>query len=375
MSHLSGYGAAYTNPSLLAKTPTKRLALGVQSVRFNLDADPADGVSLDDSAGALQFGVHAPLPFPPPVANRLVLGLSVSAPGSKLVRVRITKETRPQFPLLANRAESLNFNIGLGARLPGGWYIGAGSMVLAGLQGTVLVDADANGTTENVTNDELILDHAPVLGVAFEPTPNWRFGLGWRSQLRADFDLVVTVQNLGIDVPPLAVNGLAQVDPAQLSAELSHQQGPWLFIAGITYKRWSAIDGFRDATVQCPPEESDCAALGDIKLSLADTLVPRVAISRSLSLRPGATAHLRLGYFHEATPFPAQRDELRVFDNPRNVLTAGYGIALSDPFPEFALNFAAQYHLLTRRVHPTQPEPSHSGGHALLAGLTAEVGF
>ncbi len=375
VSHLSGFGATYTNPALLAASPTRRLAVGMQAARFELEAGPSDGSSLNDAAGAAQFGMHTPLSFPPPLADRLVLGLGLSTAGARIARVRISKESRPQFPLLAHRAESLNFSIGLGARLPAGWFVGVGSMVLAGLRGTVAVDADVNGTTESVTDDELVLDHAPILGIAWRPDDDWHFGVSWRSQLQAQFDLVVTVEDLGIEIPPLAVNGLAQIDPAQLNAELTHHHGPWMFVLGATYKRWSAIDGFKDATVQCPPEESDCAALPGIRVKMNDTVVPRVALQRSFQLRTGASARLRAGYFHEGTPLSAQRDELRLFDNPRNVFTAGYGLSLSDPLPPFAIGVAAQYHWLRPREHATTPEPTRSRGNIVVVGMTAEVGF
>lgn len=376
-SYATGFSSTFSNPALLAADPSRQLALGLHSANFQLStSDPAAG-ALDDHARALQLGVTAPLGFPDPVADRLVLGLGVSTAGPRIARVAILDETRPQFPLLARRADSLNSTFGLGARLSEEFYAGIGAMVLAGLRGRIEIDAGTQaGSAENVTDDELVLAGAPIVGAAWQSESGLRLGLAYRGQLQASFDLLVTVENLDLlTLPPFHINGLAQIDPAQLALEAAYDSTAWLLVVGATFKRWSAIDGFREATVRCPAEQPECEALREVAIELDDTLVPRLAAEHRLPLGKGATAALRAGYFYEPTPLPPQRGNARLLDNPRHVVSVGYGILLTSPWPRLSVSWALQYHRLTRREHPVAPEPLTSTGGILGFGLTAEAGF
>lgn len=375
-SYATGFAATFLNPAQLSADPSRQLAIGLHAASFRLATSERSAGSLNDASQSLQLGVVAPLPFPEPLADRLVLGMGVSTAGSRIARVTILHETRAQFPLLARRADSLNANFGLGARLAEGIYAGVGAMLLAGLRGRVSIDAGTEDrSAESLTDDELLLTGAPTAGLAWA-SEGWRLGATYRAQLRASFDLLVTVENLDLVVlPPFHINGLTQIDPAQLSLEGAYDWDRWRFILAGTFKRWSAIDGFREATVRCPAEQPDCDALPSPKMDLSDTLVPRVALEYRLPLTPGAVAALRAGYFYEATPLAAQTQEARLLDNPRHVLSVGYGIALSDPLPRLSVSWAAQYHHLTERRHSVSPDAITSSGSIVGAGVTAEVGF
>lgn len=349
VSFVSDDSAAYINPAGLSNA-AKAFAFGVQAARFALTESPASTDSLNDESHALLFGVTVPLPFPDPVSDRLVLGLHVSSPGAAIARVAILNESRAQFPLLAPRADALNFNLALGAKLPWGLHVGVGSGLLASLDGKVAIDSGGDAA-RSVTDDELVLTAAPVIGIEYAPNDTWAFGLVWRSALQSTFDLNVTVENLGsLIVPPLHVTGLAGFDPSELNLEASHVLGAWRLALGVGHRAWSALHTLRDATVQCPPEARPCAALTEHELHLRDTWVPRLGVEHVQAFSAKTQLALRAGYFFEPTPVPAQRGTARVFDNARHALTAGYGVRFAAPV-NLELQMSAQWHHLLPRDH------------------------
>lgn len=376
-STLRGPTAVHTNPALLGVDPVRRLMLGIHAARFTLEAD---GAPLNDASRAILFGVSTPLPLPERPGeedgDRIGLGLSLSNPGSTVARIRILNETTPQYPLLATRAESLSFGAGVGVRLPWDLSVGVGTLILASLHGTIHIDAGSEGVIENVTDDELRLSSAPQLGLVWRPAPSWSFAAVARSELDSQVDLLVTVDGLDpLTVPPLHAAGLAQVVPAQLTLETSHRSAGWVFIGALALKRWSAISRFREATLRCPVERADCDLAAPDPLGMSNTWVPRVALARELTLGRDARAELRVGYFHEPSPLPAQHGERRLFDAPRHAFTAGYGVALGSPEPAIEVGLAVQLHHLVERRHPTTPEPLTARGTIWSVGLGAEVGF
>jgi long-subunit fatty acid transport protein len=351
VSYARGHASTYINPAGLSRVPRKAFAFGVQAVNFSLRAEPNQGATLNDEAHSILFGVTAPLPFPEPVADRVVLGLSVSSPGAAIARVAILNETRPQFPLLAPRADALNFNVGLGVRLPWGLRLGVGTGLLASLRGSIAIDSGGEAA-RSVTDDELVLTQAPVVGLEYAPNDALSVGLVLRGALESAFDLEVTVDNLGqLVVPPLNVTGVAGFDPSEVNLEGSYRWRSWHFAAGLGRRAWGQLDSLREATVRCPAEEPDCGAPGPHTLALRDTWVPRVALSRTRPLTRHTELQLRAGYFFEPSPLPAQTGSARVFDNPRHALTTGYAIRFRAPLPPIELQFAAQWHHLSARRH------------------------
>jgi hypothetical protein len=92
--------------------------------------------------------------------------------------------------------------------------------------------------------------------------------------------------------------------------------------------------------VECvDPEATD--------LGLSDTLTPRLAVERRVKITPSAEIALRAGYFYEPTPLPSGVRAHRIVDNARHVVSGGYEIALSAPFPEMRVALAVQWHHLS----------------------------
>jgi hypothetical protein len=380
-SFASGFAASYINPAGLASAPERSLALGLQGAQFDLYTQTdATRTPLRDASQALLLGVTAPLSFRGPLSDRLVLGLGASTPGATIARVRLLDTSEPQFPLLATRSEALNLSLGAGVRLPWGLQLGLGTQLLASLAGSVALDT-TGPAARSVTDDELRVVQAPIVGVSYQATPELALGVSARGQLVSEFDLLVTVADLGpIVVPPLHVAGIAQVDPATLALEASYHASGTRWIAGITYQHWPSLKRFKSPTVQCPSEQPDCAAAPGETLNLEGTWVPRAAWEQELPLTRLAKVHLRLGYFFEPSPFPSARLPEQMYDNSSHVQSAGYAVTLSEPVP-LSVGLAAQWHLLTDEPFvalasdETPQSDLHAAGQIVNFCLTSEVQF
>ncbi len=348
-----GFEATFENPALLSYSRHRELSLGIQAARFSLSATGpnAPGNVPEEPLNGTYIGAVLPLPFGGILKNRLVLGLGAFTPSSLIARARLLYPERPQFPLLADRAQSLDFNMALGADIGHGIRVGVGARALAELVGTVVVRTDASGHVGTAVDDQLVATYAPVVGASYEHE-KWMAGLTWRGELNADFDVTVQVHDLGqLVVPELHIAGVAQYDPMQLQAEVARRIGPWTLAGGLTWKHWSAFPGWARPTVECPKSRPDCKALKVTPVDFHDTVVPRLGAEYSIQLSPAAVSHVRGGYFFEMSPVPEQTRESNYWDNDRHVITLGYGVELSDPLPPISFDLFYQLHLLAPRSH------------------------
>ncbi len=348
-----GFETTYENPALLSLSRKRELSIGFQTTRYSLHAtgENAPGALPDDPLNGLFIGAVFPLPFGGILEHRLVLGLGAFTPSSLIARARLLYPERPQFPVITDRAQSLDFSMGLGLDIGHGFRVGAGARALAGLTGTVVVQTDASGHVGTIVDDQLVATYAPVVGVSYDHR-KWKAGLTWRGELSADFNVLVQVHDLGqLVVPDLHIAGIAQYDPMQLQLEVARELGPWTLALGVTWKHWSAFPGWARPTVQCPSSRPDCKALKVTAVDFHDTVVPRLGAEYAITLSRHAVSHVRGGYFYEASPVPEQTSESNYWDNDRHVLTLGYGVELSDPLPPLSFDLFYQAHLLAPRTH------------------------
>lgn len=360
-----GFETTFENPALLSYSRKNELSLGIQSARFSLKATGpnAPGDVPEQPLNGTFIGAVLPLPFGGILSHRLVLGLGAFTPSTLIARARLLYPERPQFPVLADRAQSLDFNIGLGADIGHGFRVGAGARALAELVGTVVVRTDASGHVGTAVDDQLVATYAPVLGASWA-RKGWMAGLTWRGKLDAGFNVLVQVHDLGeLVVPELHIAGVAQYDPMQLQLEVARRTGPWTFALGATWKHWSAFSGWTRPTVVCPASRPDCAALKVAPVHFRDTVVPRLGAEYSIPLARGAVSHVRAGYFFEMSPAPEQTGQSNYWDNDRHVFTLGYGVQLSDPLPPISFDLFYQEHLLVPRTHHKGAgvDPSNAG--------------
>lgn len=360
-----GFETTYENPALLSLSRQRELSLGMQAARFSLHAEGknAPGKMPEQPLAGTFIGAVLPLPFGGILTHRLVLGLGVFAPNTLIARARVLYPEEPQFPVISDRAQSLDFSMGLGADLGHGFRVGGGARTLAELVGTVVVRTDASGHVGTAVDDQLVATYAPVVGASYD-RGKWRFGLTWRGELNADFNVLVQVHDLGkLVIPDLHIAGVAQYDPMQAALGAAREMGPWTLAAGITWKHWSAFKGWARPTVECPPSRPDCKALTVTPVGFHDTVIPRVGAQYTLDLSPDAVSHVRAGYFFEMSPAPEQKSASNYWDNDRHVLTLGYGVQLSDPLPPLSFDLFYQAHFLAPRTHhkDASVDPANAG--------------
>jgi long-chain fatty acid transport protein len=382
-----GYEASYGNPALLSRVRLRQITLGWQAARFRLEAegDNAPGAVPAESLAGTFIGAVLPVPFGGFLEDRIALGLGAFTPSDVIARARLFYPERAQFPVLADRAQTLSLSLALGADLGHGLRVGGGAVALAELVGTVVVRTDATGRVGTIVDDQLVATYAPLLGAALDFGDGFTAGATFRGALEGEFDVVVRVYDLGtLVVPDLNISGVAQYDPLQLELALARRMGAWTANVGATFKRWSAFGGWRRATVECPPAAPECAALGVEPVDFHDTIVPRAAGSYELRLSENARATLRGGAFYEPSPAPEQTAASNYWDNDRVALTLGYGVAMSEPLPPLRIDLSYQHHFLIPRTHEKGPgvDPANvgsprveTGGSAQVFGITAEVSF
>ena len=352
-----GFSATYANPALLALSRNRQLSLGYQAAKLSLEArgPNAPGDLSEDGVAGTFIGVVLPLPFGGVLEDRLTLGLGTYTPTQLIARARLLYPERTQFPLLTDRAQTLNFNLGLGVDLGHGLQVGAGFLALAELVGTVVVQTDTSGRVGTTVDDQLVATYAPIFGAAYQ-FEDTQFGLTWRGALEGEFDVIVEVRDLGsLVVPTLNISGIAQYDPMALQAEVSHRLDQLTLVAGATWKRWSAFDGFQRPTVKCPSAQPDCAALEVQAINFHDVVVPRGGAMFGFDLSASARAELRAGYAFEPSPLPEQTGSMNVLDSHRHVAAVGYGIDLVEPLPPISVDAFYQLQFLAPRSHDKDP--------------------
>jgi long-subunit fatty acid transport protein len=352
-----GYEAVYGNPALLSLARSRQLAVGFSSAIFDLQAKTH--LSYDPLHGST-IGAVLPLPFGGVLKDRIAIGLGFFSPFDLVVRGRILYPDIPQYPL-ADRAQSVAVQAGIGVDLGGlvpGLRIGGGFAALAALTGTVLVATDATGRIGTTVDDTLVASYGPIAGVSYDIDDTWRLGVTFRGVLVGNFNVVITVQDLGsLVVPPLNISGVAQYDPWQIALELARVRGPWKVAVGLTYKRWSIYPGLAEATVRCPtvdpmtglPFTGDCTATAPPPPGYHDILVPHFGAERTFAAGLGMDVHLRGGFFFEPSPAPAQSQLSNLYDNDRAVFTLGYGVEVGPPSTRLALDLFGQAQALIPR--------------------------
>lgn len=368
-----GFETVHTNPSLLALDHERSLSAGWFGAFYGLDAN--GGVPAEAVSGSI-IGGTLPLPFEGFLKDRITLGLGFFTPFKLVARAHLLYPEKPKFPI-ADRAQSVTVQMGVGVDLGHGLRFGGGFAALAGLSGSVIVATDASGRVGTVVEDTLIAAYGPILGVSYDLGP-YRLGLTYRGELSGPFDVVIEVRDLGsIVVPPLHISGIAQYDPHQLEFEVSRPVGPFHVALGATWRHWSAYPGAVEQTVRCPPpnplEEVECDPLIPEPPHYSDTVTPRLAAEGEFPLANGVTLKARAGYAFEPSPAPEQKSVPNDFDNHRSVIALGYGLSLSKPLPRIDLDLFGQLHVLHDRDH-TKPDGTVFRTHGTLTALGATLG-
>ena len=406
----TGVDATYANPALLALVHDRKLTLGFAGATFDLHAD---GPQLPGRVSALPakgyvVGVAVPIPFGGFLRDRVAAGFAFYTPTDALVRGRILYPEAPDFPLFADRTQTLTVRIGLGVDVGHGVRVGVGLAALANLVGNIAVTG-SGGAVGSQVDDQLRATYAPAFGVAwdlpFDRAPDgsarWRAGASYRGSIGATFGVDVDATKLSTHALPIFnIAGVAQYDPTEVALEVAHERAGWTIAAGVTWKHWRAYPGVFEPTILCPAGQ-DCTALAPPAIAFADTFVPRLGAEKTLPLPRRAAIHLRAGVFYEPSPVPASLPSsaaydlpsqglvnvpTRFFDPARYVASIGAGVDMGDGAP-FTMDFWAQVQALASTTAQTctgsagacTPDigagPAHLYGSAVAYGAMAGVRF
>ncbi|HEY6458724.1 MAG TPA: hypothetical protein VIY73_01195 [Polyangiaceae bacterium] len=399
----NGADATYTNPALLSRVHRNMVTLGISGATFDLSATGPQlpgRVSVLPAKGYV-VGVEVPVPFGGLLKDRVAAGFAFYTPTDALVRGRIQYPEVPEYPLLADRAQSLAIRIGAGADLGYGIRAGAGFAALANLVGSIDV-ANTAGTVTSRVDDKLIATYAPTFGLAwdlpFDRAPDgatrWRIGATYRGSIGATFGVNVDASKLSsLNLPVFNIAGIAQYDPPEIVFEAAREWDGWTVAAGVTWKHWAAYPGVFEPTILCPPD-TDCAALTPPQIAFSDTFVPRVGAEKVVPLPRHASVRLRAGFFYEPTPVPASlaaspaydlgshglvNEPTRFFDASRYSVSIGGGVDMGDLAP-FTIDAWAQLQALSSTTQQTCTgsftpcSPDIGTGPASLSGTVLAYG-
>lgn len=394
VSFADDYEAVFSNPAGLGRARTTGLRIGMLFAPYALRLDDAPFVSPDvegglkkaEMASGMMIGFQLPIPFGKPLEDVLTLGAGFYTPNNAVLRVDLPYTDIPQWPILG-RAHSVSVNVSLGADL-GKWVpglrLGVGVAALASIIGRLTVRIDEAKRFTSQTENQILADFTPVAGVSYDHK-DFRFGLSYRGETRADIDLRVNVEGFPIEFPEITITALAQYAPHSLAAEAAWVYDHRLLIAlNLTWRRWSAYPGTLGKTTadsHVPPAPE-----------FSDTVSPKIGIE--YTHRHGAFRIMgRGGYLFEPTPSPPARlaerrdyfdDDisgrtvpLRYLDSHRHILSAGFGFdwhSKSGAILNGDLFFAPQR--ISKRTHQigkvTEAEAEETGREASASNMVSQ---
>jgi long-chain fatty acid transport protein len=378
VSWSDSWEAVYTNPAGLARVRRRQIEIGLGGGVYQLSLDGAR-FPIEPARG-LTIGFALPLPFGDVLQDRLVLAGGFYTPANVLLRGHVDFAEIPQWAVV-DRAQSLAINVGLGIDLSDlvpGLHIGGGVSALATVTGDLNVRLDETHAFQSVVETQLLASFSPIVGVAVDQ-PEWGFGVVYRHELRSEMNLHIVVSDLPVMLPVLTIGALVQYDPANAAVEGYWRPDPNIrLVLNATYRLWSFYPGpYRPTTDGSflPPAPQ-----------FHDTISPRFGIEGTLH-SGNADLILRGGYALELSPSPGaffgpQRNAdgsnnmmgtdivpapLRIIDNDRHILTAGFGIVYRFSENErLRLDLWGQLHALVDRTHAitataTTPPPATGG--------------
>lgn len=375
----AGFESSFLNPAGLAYVTTRRVTLGEVYGRFSLTLDGER--SAIDPAHLRVAGIATPIPFAGPWRDRVGFAIGLYVPHDTLNKAQAPFPGTPAYTLLANTTRVISINVGVGARLGGGWSVGLGVITLATLTGGIHITSDAAGRFVTKSEQNIVTHFAPVVGARKRLGDDLELGAVVRATSRSGYDVLVTNElgdALPLQLPELLVAGVAQYDPFTVAAEVAWRASPaWRLSGQLAYERWSAfplptatptrtVDGEER---QQPPE-------------FHDTAVPRLGAVWQAS----DDVELRAGYAFHLSPAPEMDGEQSLLDNHRHVVALGAGGAWTDWAVPVYVDAWVQLHALMPRTHTKDPsrfgdpddipfESIDTGGWLWATGLAIGVGL
>ncbi len=386
VSFADDYEATYLNPAGLSRARARTIVLGLSAGVFELAVD-GERYAAHPSTG-MNIGFTLPIPFGPPLENRLVLGGAFFTPSSVLLDAIIPAPGEPQFNVL-ERAQAAAIMVGLGIDLRGlvdGLRLGGAVSVAADLVGNLFVRLDETSAFVSTVETKLVAGYSPIFGISYE-RERWGVGVSYRFELSGEVALDITAANLPVEVPALRVGGVVEYDPPTVAAEgFFFPTEAVRVVLGLETSIWDDYPG--------PQTQVTATSTQSPAPEYSTTVSPRLAVEGTLD--DGEIAvELRAGYAFEPSPAgPARlapmRDAggnpttelvpLRYLDNNRHVFTLGVGLTHElEGGVVLSFDGFAQLHALEPRTHEIGAidgaPPMKSSGLVLAGGWTLSLGF
>ena len=422
-------GAVFLNPAGLANMTQPSAVLGGGLIRLDFEDLPPvywdtnrDGVITDqdtplDPGPEEEPGDGGWAALTHPYGERVVLGMGVFLPKSRIMRIDTFEPSIPTYFMYQNRPQRYAFAVGGAVRLPEGLNIGGGVRVIPKAQLTAVFTIDATVSGEEANNSEassgdfvegtfdfhdltvdIALDYAPVLGFQWHlgeliDVPVLRdlsIGGGYRGEaglpvsVDVDAQLNGTIEDVG-ELEPQVLAAATQLQfavfdhylPAQWSGGLAYSWKDAVHVyADLQYTRWSKMQ-LNVIELVYAEINATLADVSDVQIVdgnpmtvvLRDTVGVRLGTEVTLPQWdvPGriewSQATVRGGVGYEPTPLVGQGPDTALLDADRLIFAVGAGIehgtlldVLAGPM-HWDLFF--QYHQLARGElqRPSTDEP------------------
>lgn len=339
----AGFEAVWYNPAGMAFDEELTFSFGYQHGILDLEINDEPWAALDTPA--LVFGFGIPLPLGGVMEDRISMGMGFVLPTTSILIADTKAPGDLTYVLLENRAQTVSIMGGLAVRIIDQLSIGWSLLALAELDGAIDVEPNESGQLGSQARDQLVTDYSNVVGLTVRPLPE-RLGIGvvWRQASEANYALPISVElgdEFRLPVPVLDISGVAQYDPAQVSASVWGRPLEWLHVElGLTHKWWSRFENpivYTAVPEGFPPQPEP---------GFSNTTVWRAGVEGwfehgDWSLRP------RLGFAYEPSPAPEQTGLHNYLDSDRTIPSLGFGLRRG----VLTVDAAWQMHLLANRSH------------------------
>jgi len=367
------FSAAYYNPALLTLATEPSLALGYSLSQPDLKIEMANpNGPYPSQVPTLTHGltVGLAMPLPGRLGERVAVGAALFVPVGPFVRIRMLDNATPYFYLYDYTANAFTISASLGVRIFDWLRVGAGFHTLASFAGPANIQLDiANGSfTKRTLDADLVLNIAPIIGIAITPLPGLSIAAAFRGAQSLDVNLPAKVQFQGLDASlNLVIAGTTQYSPNTLSFGIAYKLPPipLLLMMDVSYALWSlAPDPSLQVVLDLAGADIDRLGLGtviDAPKKGFERVIPNDYFSNTLGVRAGAELDplswlsLRAGYNFRPTPVPLQTSGTNMLDNDTHTLSLGVGFNFFDPSKffggRFSIDITGQLGLLAQRTH------------------------
>lgn len=340
------YEAVFYNPANLIARKEIHFGYGLNWVAPFLDIDRRDASSEWESVVPEDnLVVHAGIsvPWGGVFENKVAFGATLLLPLLRLTRVESIDWHVPQFSLYENVPDKLALLLGVAYEPIPELRIGIGLQILAELQGAARISLSL--LDNKVSSRDIRLDvfgtAAPTAGVTVQPLPALRIAVAYRAALSLDYALPVQVVIEEIGNLNLEIRGVSLYTPHQLTLGASYETPVALTVsAELGWAMWSLAPS---PAVVVHTALDDSAIVGNHAGAPIDDLIQVDSPAIDTGARDILTPRIglewvandlitvRAGYAFRPTPLPAPVHETNFVDSPAHTSSLGASFTFADP--------------------------------------------